>query len=318
MARAGRDLERLVAVLEELLRPAGLLVRSPDHLRDTVTGGLREVDVSIRVSDESPVVAICECRDRAGTEDVTWIEQVVTKARDLEGSPPAVLVSSAGFSEAARVKARSYGHDVRLVTDVSLAEVRSWFQVEHIVLDVLERGLRGCDVELTPDDADGFSAAVSRALTEEGQAAPIFERKALPAVSALQIFEEWWKEKHEIVEHAVPADGRPLRRPVPITFAEPEECFSVETVYGPRAVAALLLHVEITRTKRLVPASRVTRYSEDEGDLAESVEFEFGDGMGTVSLHKLSEGPIHVRYRPGDGGGGSGSPGPGDMGSRSP
>jgi hypothetical protein len=300
MARAGRDLERLVAVLEELLRPAGLIVRSPDHLRDTVTGGLREVDVAIRMSEESPVVAICECRDRAGVEDVTWIEQVVTKARDLKGSPPAVLVSSAGFSDAARAKARSYGHDVRLVTDVSLDEFRSWFQVEHVVLDVLERGLRGCDVELTPDDADGFSATVSRALAEEGQAAPIFQRKALPAVSALQIFEEWWKEKHEVVEQAVPADGGPVRRGVPITFVKPEECFSVETELGPRAVAAVLLHVEITRTKRLVSASRVTRYSEDRGELAESVEFELDEGMGTVSLHKLSEGPIHVRYRPKD------------------
>jgi hypothetical protein len=79
MARAGRDLERLVAVLEELLRPEGLLIRSPDRLRDTITGTLREVDASIRASEDGPVIAVCECRDRAGVEDVTWVEQVVTK-----------------------------------------------------------------------------------------------------------------------------------------------------------------------------------------------------------------------------------------------
>jgi hypothetical protein len=300
MARAGRDLERLVAVLEELLRPAGLLVRSPDHLCDTVTGGLREVDVAIRVSEEGPVVAICECRDRAGVEDVTWIEQVVTKARDLEGSPPAVLVSSAGFSESARVKARSYGHDVRLITDVSLEEFRSWLQVEHVVLDVLERRLTGCDIEPTPDDADGFSPEVNAALAVEGLAAPIFERRTLAALSALQLFEEWWKEKHEVVAQSVASLTGTLRRPVPITFAEPEECLSVETELGPRAVAGVLLRVEITKTKRLVAASRVTRYSGEAGDLAESVEFELEKGMGTVSLHKMGEGPIHVRYRPED------------------
>ena len=44
MARAGRDLERLVAVLEELLRPAGLVVSSPDHLRDTVLSRGRSQD----------------------------------------------------------------------------------------------------------------------------------------------------------------------------------------------------------------------------------------------------------------------------------
>ena len=300
MARAGRDLERLVAVLEELLRPAGLLVRSPDHVRDVVTGGLREVDVAIRASEKSPVIAICECRDRAEVEDVTWIEQVVTKARDLEGSPPAVLVSSSGFSDAARTKAQTYGHDVRLVTDVTLDEFRSWFQVEHVVLVVCDRGLRGCDIELTPDDAEAFAPTVSEALAKEGLAACIFERRALPAVSSMHIFDEWWKRTHERVELAVPVDGRPVLRPVPIFFEDPEECFSVLTEKGPRAVAAVRLHVEITRTRRLVATSRVTRYSEEHADLAESVEFDLGRHMGTVSLHKMTEGPIHVRYRPED------------------
>lgn len=300
MARAGRDLERLVAILEELLRPSGLHFRSPDHLRDTVTGRLREVDVAIRASEEGAVIAICECRDRAGIEDVTWIEQVVTKARDLEGSPPAVLVSSAGFSEAARKKATAYGHDVRLVTKVTLEEFRTWFAVEHMVLLVTERGLRGCDIELVGEDAETFSPAVSEALAKEGLKACIFERQRLWPASAMHIFEEWWKRTHEQVERDVPSDGRPFRRPVPITFQEPEECFSVETNTGSRPVAAVRLHVEITRTKRLVPASRVTRYSKDGDGLAESVEFDLDDSMGTVSLHKMSEGPIHVRYRPDD------------------
>lgn len=300
MVRAGRDLERLVAILEELLRPSGLLFRSPDHVRDTVTGRLREVDVSIRASEEGAVIAICECRDRAGVEDVTWIEQVVTKARDLEGSPPAVLVSSAGFSEAARKKATAYGHDVRLVTEVTLEEFRTWLAVEHVVLLVTERGLRGCDIELVGEDAEAFSPAVSEALVKEGLKACIFERQRLWPVSAMHIFEEWWKGAREQVERDVPSDGMPFRRPVPITFQEPEECFAVETNTGSRPVAAVRLHVEITRTKRLVPASHVTRYSQDGDGLAESVEFNLDEGMGTVYLHKTNEGPIHVRYRPDD------------------
>jgi hypothetical protein len=72
------------------------------------------------------------------------------------------------------------------------------------------------------------------------------------------------------------------------------------TELGPRAVAAVRLHVEITRTKRLVAASRATRCSNEQADLAESVEFDLGHHVGTVSLHKMTEGPIHVRYRPED------------------
>lgn len=297
MARAGRDLERLVAVLEELLRPEGLLVCSPDRIRDTVTGSLREVDVAIRPTWDGPVIAICECRDRAGVEDVTWVEQVVTKARDLEGSPPAVLVSSSGFSAPAREKASAYGHDVRLVTDVTLEEFRSWLQMEHVVLVVCDRGLRGCEIELAPADAEAFAPSVSEALAKDGLAACIFNRQRLWPVSALHIFEEWWKRSQEQVERDVPVDGKPIRRPVPITFRQPDECFSIETELGPRAVAGVLLHVEVTRTQRLVPTSRVTRYSEDGADLVESVEFDLDGNLGTVSLHKVSEGPIHIRWR---------------------
>lgn len=258
------------------------------------------MDVSIRDTGDGPVIAICECRDRAGVEDVTWVEQVVTKARDLKGSPPAVLVSSSGFSAPAREKAAAYGHDVRLVTNATLEEFQSWFQMEHVILVVCDRGLRGCDIELTPDDAEDFSPSVSEALARDGLGACIFERQRLWPVSAMHIFEEWWKRTQGQVERDVPADGRPVRRPVPITFEQPEESFSVETELGPRPVAAVRLHVEVSRTKRLVPASRVARYSKSDSDLAESVEFDLDGNMGTVSLHKMSDGPIHVRWRPPD------------------
>jgi len=143
--------------------------------------------------------------------------------------------------------------------------------VEHVVVVETERGLSGCDVELVGEDAESFAPAVTEALAKEGLGAPIFERQSLWPVSAMHIFEEWWKRSHEQVERDVPADGMPFRRPVPITFQEPEKSFSVQTELGPRPVAAVGLQVEITRTQRLVAASRVTRYSEDGGELADLV-----------------------------------------------
>ncbi len=300
MEKAGRELERLVAILEELLRPEGLRVSSPDRIRDTITGRLREVDVAIRASDGGRVIAICECRDRANAEDVTWVEQVVTKARDLEDSPPAVLVSSSGFSEPAKEKARNYGHDVRLVTDVTIDEFRSWFQVEHTTVEELERQLLGCAVELTPEDAESFAPELSDLMDKEGLAAAIFDRQKGDPVSPLQVFENWFAEKAEQVQKDVPQDGVPFRRWVPISFSEPEECFSIQTDLGPRSVAVIHLHVQITRSRRLVPVSRATRYSGKDGDLAENIEFHLVDELGTVSFHKVADGPTHVRFRPGD------------------
>ena len=44
-----RQFELLAARIERTLAPSGAVVRSPDRLRDLVTGSLREVDASIRV-----------------------------------------------------------------------------------------------------------------------------------------------------------------------------------------------------------------------------------------------------------------------------
>ena len=145
-------------------------------------------------------------------------------------------------------------------------------------------------LNLTSDDADGFAPMVSNALAEKGLEARIFDRQARDPVSPMHAFDEWYKRKHDQVQQDVAAKGKPVRRSVPITFTEPEQSLSIETEAGPRPVAAIRLHVEIVRTKRLVPASRATRYSDERADLAESVEFNLNKGLGTVSLHKLSEG----------------------------
>ena len=48
MSRKGKELELLVARLEKILAPEDATITSPDYLLDKITGGKREVDVSIR------------------------------------------------------------------------------------------------------------------------------------------------------------------------------------------------------------------------------------------------------------------------------
>lgn len=70
--REWREFERLVAAIAKFLGPKGAVVRSPDRLRDTDTGKLREVDVSIRFrvgTDE--LLVTMECRKRKTRADVT-------------------------------------------------------------------------------------------------------------------------------------------------------------------------------------------------------------------------------------------------------
>ncbi len=48
-SRTWRDFEELVARIEKAATPHGVVVRSPDRIRDLVTGRAREVDASIRM-----------------------------------------------------------------------------------------------------------------------------------------------------------------------------------------------------------------------------------------------------------------------------
>jgi len=121
-----RDFERLVALIESALAPAGAVVKSPDHIPDIFTGEQREVDASIRCKIGSvELLIVVECRDRARTEDVTWIEQLATKQKHV-GAAHTVAVSSTGFSEPALAAARVHGISTRTIRDITDDDIRSW------------------------------------------------------------------------------------------------------------------------------------------------------------------------------------------------
>jgi hypothetical protein len=48
MSREGRELEEIVSLIEKALVRSNTKIRSPDILTDRITGGKREVDVSIK------------------------------------------------------------------------------------------------------------------------------------------------------------------------------------------------------------------------------------------------------------------------------
>ena len=137
MPRKGRELETLVALIERVLSPTGAAVRSPDYLQDRITGERREVDISIRSKVGSvELLLICECRDRASVQDVTWIEQIAQKRKDV-GASKAVAISSSAFTEPALKKARFLGIDTRLVRDLSAEAISDWFTVGVLTLSTI-------------------------------------------------------------------------------------------------------------------------------------------------------------------------------------
>lgn len=131
MPRKGRELEKLIATLENLLGETNIEVKSPDYIVGINSGSRREIDVSLRAKvGSSTVLIILETRDRTETDDVRWIEQLSAKKEDVLASN-VIAVSSAGFTEGARNTAKRLGIELRAINELTLDAIAGWFRVKE-------------------------------------------------------------------------------------------------------------------------------------------------------------------------------------------
>jgi len=154
MTEASRTFEELVARIEKRLSPSGSTVTSPDRIRDVRTGQLRECDATVRYTVGSAAVLILiECRERAATQDVTWLEQLATK-RTSVGADVVVAVSASPFTTPAREMGAALGIRLRTIDALTDAEIDEWSQSLVIDLVIIERSLTTLTIELAPEAPD--------------------------------------------------------------------------------------------------------------------------------------------------------------------
>lgn len=130
-----REFELLVARIEKQLAPKDAEIKSPDRIRDKVTGQMREVDASIRYKIGSASILITiECRNRNKEQDDTWIEQIATK-RDKIGANKTIAVSAKGFTKPATISAEKYGIELRRIDEITDKIIANWvekFKIEKV------------------------------------------------------------------------------------------------------------------------------------------------------------------------------------------
>lgn len=109
MPRAGRDLEKLVALIEQSTHGNDRVsVRSPLRISDIDTGKPREHDVVIEFRhDHLRLTVALECRDRTARVGSPAVEAFWAKCLKT-GINSGVIVSSSGFSAPALKKAAGY------------------------------------------------------------------------------------------------------------------------------------------------------------------------------------------------------------------
>ncbi len=135
---AWKKFEELIALIESFLSPQGAEVKSPDRIKDKVTGELREVDASINfIVGSTPILITIECRDRTRVQDDTWIEQIAMK-REKIGAHATIAVSSSAFTEPAIRSAKQFGIELRTIRHFTGEEIAEWVNRTGIKLEVRE------------------------------------------------------------------------------------------------------------------------------------------------------------------------------------
>ena len=208
-----KTFEELVGGIESIAGPRGAVVTRDDHLRDQITGELRQVDVSIRVrAGTTDILILIECRAHGRTQDVTWVEEMVTKLRNL-GVSKIILVSLSGFSAAAKKKAEHYSIDLRELAEIPVDEIEDWFLPHGIVHLFRVVDQAKCSVLLvtnssTPIEIDAMAPVLVHNLVHT----------PFPAVALLNFYDM----RHPKRLWAVPLDGTKTRLTLDFRGADPD------------------------------------------------------------------------------------------------
>lgn len=133
MNKTGKELEELIAAIEERLLPQGFKVEPRQKVFNDSGEQIAELDILITGPLGSSTVSwLIECRDRPskGPAPACWIEQLVGR-RERFLLDKVFAVSTTGFSKAAQDFAQSKNIVLRTVTGI--ADIKSDFKIQGVL-----------------------------------------------------------------------------------------------------------------------------------------------------------------------------------------
>lgn len=135
----GRALEELVSRLEAAAAGGKAEVRSREFFTGRNSQTKREVDVTVRSKvGNTPVLVMFECRDRAKTNDVRWMDEIAGKRDDIGADVAVAVAAGGGFSEGARTAAAAQRIELRTVEEITVEDVVSWCRLTSLRVELFE------------------------------------------------------------------------------------------------------------------------------------------------------------------------------------
>lgn len=296
--KKSREFELLTSRIEGALAPTGARIKSPDRIRDKITGQFREVDVSIRYNVGSVELLITiECRDRSRIQDVNWIEQIATKKAHI-GADRTIAVSSTGFTDAAIIAANAHNISIRTISEITDEELRSLTDQLEVTANTvsIELGEMALTYMENFTGTPALGAKWRELWDTQSWNAPIFFEcnSELPLSLSQLLARTQSKPSDHLSSDAlsitlqpkatcfigtdplsphlrdVPNDGTPIRKLISIALDSSN--ISVNTDCGVRRLKKIAFVVTATSTAELVSASRIGEYATEQSVVTRFVE----------------------------------------------
>lgn len=297
----GRALEELVARLEAVATGGQAEVRSPEFFIGRHSQSKREIDVTVRSKvGNTPVLVMFECRDRASTNDVRWMDEIAGKRDDIGADVAVAVAAGGGFSEGAKTAAESRRIDLRTVEEITVEDVVSWCRLTSLRVELFESRSPRIEASLFGDTPPIELSAPS---TETPGAVdlpldqPIFtlwDARNMPAPE-----DPHWVPAYKIHQLGMQAyrevEGHPRFREwtgVAMTMSTAEvPTVAVKTSEGPFPLMSFKAIAEVRVTESDVPIT-LRAVTNSDGETTQVVEAvaELGDTKYTVSFIKTPDG----------------------------
>lgn len=139
------EFERRAFEIQKSLSAADAEVRHNESIFGHESKTNRQIDISIRSTVGSyPILIAVECKDHLNPIDVTDVEAFISKLRDVRANK-GVMISSKGFTEAARNRAEHNDVDLRRLIDTESVD---WGDDVSVPCVLQRTYMASCNVEV--------------------------------------------------------------------------------------------------------------------------------------------------------------------------
>ena len=304
MTSDGKQLEALVAFVEETLLPDGFKVTTNERIFNDEGIQIAEFDIEIRGKVGTTEIAwLIECRDRptSGPAPGSWIEQLVGR-RTRFGFNKVTAVSTTGFAAGATEFALAQGIELREVKTLAPEEFADWLIIRHI--HHIERHTNLLHASFLLNESEPRErqlALVSLLSSIDGNAAILKSSKTGETTTAALAFSSAAGGIEGLFDDLV-ENGPEKRIHLHANYTD-EDHFVIETSEGPIQLRAIVFEGELRLKETLVPLMVTAEYRRsDSGEVISQIaSFAPQSILGikfSTELHKMAEtGETHVVLR---------------------